>query len=629
MPKASSSSSAAPLLPSLEQSLHRLTIDELKWYVALLPGKAPTRKGELVAMLTNALTDPEQVRQFWLALDSRQQEMIADVVHTRDGLYYPDQMQSKYPGVRMPTGPQPYYNSFLRNTKKKEATAFDLLFLYSPEVGHHIPREVAALLHTLTVPPPPSQIRSSEQPPIVETPPGQMDRSIEVILLDTQGAVFHDLAATLSTIHEGKISVSATTKLPALTSVRVLRERLLIGDYFAGVEYERAEDAMRPLALVMLVQAVGWAAPAGAKGAKLELTTSGQALLGKPLQADHVRKAWERWLKSDLLDELSRVRSIKGQQSKDARLTRPAQRREKMVAVLKYCPVGRWVEFDEFLRYMRAEGQLPDIERNVPTALYVGSTFEYGWLGFMGVRYWDVVTGSYLRAAIWEYAATLGLVDIAYTRPEESPHDFGGIYGLDKYEYLSRYDGLLALRLTPLGAYVLGLAESYTPSAETIEPGPPVLKVLPNLDVVVTDASRLTPNDKILLGRIGSVVSESVYHLDRDKFLDAIREGLAISHVQDFLANRGGVSARELPQTVRVFFSDLEKRLNAVREAGRMLVLEGDDPMLLTELAYSGQLREVVRLGKIGEQTVLLVPENEEATVRKHLKKLGYVPLRR
>jgi hypothetical protein len=613
------------MLPPLEQSLLRRNVDELKWYAVLLPGKAPTRKGELVAMIVQALTDPEQVTRLWSALTPRQREMIAYVVYHGLGVYDADVIEARYPGVGSPTGPQLYANSFMGH-RKKDAVAFDLFFFYDHEVGFHVPREMAALIRDLSAPPPPQAIASHENPPQVATTRGRMERNVEVMIAETERGVFHDLAATISVINDGKISVSPSTRLPTLTSVRYLAKRLLLADYFSDIDYERAEDAMRPLALVLLAQVAGWASPIGTKGNKLELTRSGLALLGRPIQAEHVRNAWERWLKSDLLDELSRIRAIKGQQSKAARLTKPTHRREKLTLVLKDCPVGRWVAFDEFLRYMRAEGQLPEIEHNIPTALYVGPDFEYGWLGYLGVQYWDVVTGSYMRAALWEYAATLGIVDIAYTRPEESPHDFGDVYGLDEYDYISRYDGLLGLRLTPLGAYALGLMESHDAATPAIEAGPPALKVLPNLDVVITDQSRLALNERTFLARIAAPTSESVYHLDREKMLDAIQEGLTLIQAQEFLANRSGTSPDEFPQTVRVFFSDLEKRLNAVREAGRMLVLEGDDPLVLTELAHSRQIRSLVQLARTGERTVLLVLEENEKQVRKHLKKLGYVP---
>ena len=77
---------------------------------------------------------------------------------------------------------------------------------------------------------------------------------------------------------------------------------------------------------------------------------------------------------------------------------------------------------------------------------------------------------------------------------------------------------------------------------------------------------------------------------------------------------------------MRVFFEDLEKRLNALREIGAMLVLEGGDPYLLTELSNNPALRAQVQLGAIGDRPVLLIPEEHEAAVRRQLKKLGYIP---
>ena len=237
---------------------------------------------------------------------------------------------------------------------------------------------------------------------------------------------------------------------------------MLLGDYFDDNGYERAEDAIRPLALIVLVQAAKWAQPTAA-GNKLELTKAGQALLGVPLGAQHVRDAWERWLKSDLLDELSRIRNIKGQQAKGTRLTKPAERRAQLAGALRAFPLDRWVTMDELLRYMRATSSLPAIERGGGTALGVGAynTYYGEDLGFSAAKYWDVITGSYLRATLLEYVATLGLIEIAYTWPEETPHDFGSLYYLNG-EPLSRYDGLLAMRLTNLGAYVLGLTNDYT-----------------------------------------------------------------------------------------------------------------------------------------------------------------------
>lgn len=56
-----------------------------------------------------------------------------------------------------------------------------------------------------------------------------------------------------------------------------------------------------------------------------------------------------------------------------------------------------------------------------------------------------------------------------------------------------------------------------------------------------------------------------------------------------------------------------------------MIVVEGEDPLLLTELAHSSELRASVQLATIGERTVLLVSEERETAVRRGLRKLGYL----
>ena len=156
-----------------------------------------------------------------------------------------------------------------------------------------------------------------------------------------------------------------------------------------------------------------------------------------------------------------------------------------------------------------------------------------------------------------------------------------------------------------------------------------MLRILPNLDLVVTDPGRITPNERALLERICKARGEAVYRLSRDKLLDAAHEGISIAQVLQSLTAMSGLAEAEFPQTVRVFFSDLDKRLGALREGGHMLVLESDDPLLLAGLARDRQLSGMVQLGKVGERTVLLVPESEETGVRRQLKKLGYVPGKR
>ena len=60
----------------------------------------------------------------------------------------------------------------------------------------------------------------------------------------------------------------------------------------------------------------------------------------------------------------------------------------------------------------------------------------------------------------------LGIVDVAFRDPVNARSDYRHMWGVDDLSCLSRYDGLRYIRLTRLGAYILGLADAYRP-AET------------------------------------------------------------------------------------------------------------------------------------------------------------------
>lgn len=81
--------------------------------------------------------------------------------------------------------------------------------------------------------------------------------------------------------------------------------------------------------------------------------------------------------------------------------------------------------------------------------------------GYAGFGEWEILEGRYTLAIIFEYAATLGLVDVAYDGPAGARDDYHGNWGAEDVDYLSRYDGLRAVRLNGLGAYALGLTDTY------------------------------------------------------------------------------------------------------------------------------------------------------------------------
>ena len=107
---------------------------------------------------------------------------------------------------------------------------------------------------------------------------------------------------------------------------------------------------------------------------------------------------------------------------------------------------------------MQAAGLDFSVTRD-PWSLYLSDP-EYGSLGYDGYHEWEFLEGRYLLCVLFEYAASLGMIDVAYTDPRGARPDYTELWGTDDLEFLSRYDGLRYVRLTALGAYCLGLTES-------------------------------------------------------------------------------------------------------------------------------------------------------------------------
>jgi hypothetical protein len=108
--------------------------------------------------------------------------------------------------------------------------------------------------------------------------------------------------------------------------------------------------------------------------------------------------------------------------------------------------------------------------------LYIGEQ-QYGSLGYDGSE--RVLNMRYLLSLLHEYAATLGMIDLAVIPPAGACDDFHSLWGTDEVPFFSRYDGLMYFRLTPLGANCLDVKTDHQPAPIEVKA---VLRVLPNLD---------------------------------------------------------------------------------------------------------------------------------------------------
>jgi hypothetical protein len=218
-------------------------------------------------------------------------------------------------------------------------------------------------------------------------------------------------------------------------------------------------------------------------------------------------------------------------------------------------------------------------------------------------------------AMLFEYAATLGLIDVAYVAPQGARRDYHNHWGTDDYECLSRYDGLKFLRVNRLGAWCLGLTEDYQPEQIVAKK---TWKVLANHDVVSSEQNP-DPADTLFLDRVADRTSDRVWRLDRDKIVVAVEDGLGIDALREFLEER---SSEPLPANVRTFLADLLDRAGRLRDRGVARMIECADAETASMLLADTKLKTICLLA--GERN-LVFPVTQESTVRTRLRKLGYV----
>ncbi len=402
----------------------------------------------------------------------------------------------------------------------------------------------------------------------------------------------------------GELRCSEKTSRPSAATIRTVESHLAYRDFYL-------DDPIASFSWPLLIQAGGLAK---IEGGRLQLTPKGRTVLRKP-PAEVIRQLWQRWLTHAVIDEFSRIEEIKGQRARNV-LTSAKIRRQTVAKALASCAPDVWIGVDALFSTMRRGNMSPTVARGEMALwkLYLVDA-QYGSLGYDGFHVWEILEGRYTLAVLFEYAGTLGLLDLDYVHPTGAREDFQENWGGDNLDALSRYDGLQAIRLTALGRYALGLTDTYQPPVGEAEAE--LLKVLPTLDVVATGI--LSTADQLLLSAYAEHTADRVWTISAASLLAAINTGRDPQDFATFLAQR---SEYELPGSLTILIGDVTRRATQLTDLGHARVIECADPALAALLTRDRALRSLCR--PLGDRH-LAIPLDQELTFRKALLKLGYV----
>jgi len=596
----------SPVMPTLHDILWDITNDDLAYRLKLLEVKPRSaRKADLIDAIKASFAG-SGLQTIWSSLEDLEQSAVAEACHAPDLIYDKTRIHAKYGGTPSFCNAPKEGRSYGFNTWDSKFATLLNLFLYTSKQSRDriVPCDLAEQLREF-VPKPPEFAM-----PTLETP----GREEGLYLRETEHEALSEVMALLRLAEQGTLQISEKSGLVSPAGVRKILECLNGGDFFPPEvaylpdkkSYHQEIGAIKPIGWARLLQSGGYFTNVGAKSKLTKLGIKALSLAPQEI----IRHLWTKWLANTTYDEFNRIDEIKGQKKKGHMTAKPP-RRQTIAKALLDCPANEWIDLDGFSNYMLARGLEFEVSINV-WKLYLAEE-KYGNFGYSGYGEWNIVQFRYILCLLFEYAATLGLIDVAYVHPRDGLDDYTDQWGADDLEWLSRYDGLRAFRITNLGSYCFGRSDDFKPA----RPNPSLeLTVLPNLSIRLRSGTPL-PAEKLLLQTWAEPVEADLWRLDHTRARKAVERGQSTSEFAAFLQI---CDDQPLPETVQGFLKTCESDGKALRTCGEAWLFECRDANTCAMIYAQPQLKNhCLRCG----ETQLAVPAAQLATFRKVVRSLG------
>ena len=565
-----------------------VTVDDLKLKLKMLSikGGSSAKKADLARLLYAKLLEPVVMQTHFEKLSSDQQLALQEAVYNHYGHIDEFVFYKKY------NKPYPKFDGW--NSYRLEDNERLLEPFFFPE-GRScratvIPADVLLSLKS-QIPPPPEFT--------VKTFNSLANKSLYE--LTTEKYVESELNVLLNMIKQNKLKVSAKTGSPSKALLKKLASQL--NEPYGVVENldDTNLSSLKSFGWIQILRSSCWI-----KETHGDLQINVKKLSSEQAYFETVKQLFWDWKERSQQDEFRRINQVKGQTGKGQRyLTDPKMRRAACINTLIQCPKGEWVEFNEFLRLMAVSNNYYPVS-NDPTYLYIGE-HAYGMIESN-----VMIVNAYVRCLLMEYFATLGLIDIAYVSPMDTNDDYFDGEICD--EYLSNYDGLNAIRLTPLGSYVLGIIDSFTDTFSTVNTR---LNLFSGNKFIFNQLP--TSNEKIFLSNYADKIAENTWQLSSEKILSYIENGNELDEIQNFLSTRD--MQPFFPEETEYFFKELNKNKKAVKQEGYVLLLSCQTEDIAKKISSSPSMLKWCQ--RVGERQ-LIIPKAKENQFRKLIHELHY-----
>lgn len=289
--------------------------------------------------------------------------------------------------------------------------------------------------------------------------------------------------------------------------------------------------------------------------------------------------------------------------------------RQALAELLKLLPPGQWVAFDN----ARKAAAYRNLDFEVVSRRDYGNDlfFTQRYKSQYGARdervyvrereYKNAVVTPFLKTMCFLFSA-FGLLDIAYDLPKNQD-----ARDRDK-PYLSAFDGLRFLRLTPLGAYILGLQETYQ-TAEAQETGAIIL----DDKRLILNVEGRDPLKTMVVEKLAEKISDTCYKVTYQSFLkECVTQQDITQKVKMFKEH---VTAAP-PRVWQEFLEDVAGKINPLAAAEKMAVFKlQPHKELIALLARDETLKKYILKA---EDYHIIIAQKDVSKVKKRLEEFGY-----
>lgn len=280
---------------------------------------------------------------------------------------------------------------------------------------------------------------------------------------------------------------------------------------------------------------------------------------------------------------------------------------QNLWTVFRQIPTNEWISFENLEVYVTSRfiNLLPlskwEMQRIQAEQISIGDSDDTEFISLNEANIFQVVGLPYLAAHVY-FMASWGLMEIAVD--------------LSKPINLSLYDQLAAFRLTPLGAYILGISSQYSPPEDALK------------TALIFDENSLfiriegnTDFGDTLLSNFTNKVSETRYHFNVGKFLkDVTNSKVLISKINLFKQTVG----QQLPAYWEDYLLQLVENSKKVNSSSDVVVftLPPDDREMHRQVTQDELMRKI---STKAEKYKLIVDKKNVPAFAQRMKEFGYL----